>query len=60
MLVINKTLVTGADDGFVYVWRNQIIKKQGHESMVTCMAKDRPFSKNAFLSGGKDGNIVLW
>ncbi len=36
------------------------MRKQGHDSMVTCLTKDRPFSKNVFYSGGKDGNLIIW
>lgn len=39
MLVVNRTLITGGDDGSIFVWRSEVIKKQGHDSMVTCFSK---------------------
>lgn len=60
MLVLNKTLITGGDDGSIFVWKNEVMKKQGHDSMVTCLTKDRRNSGNVFYSGGKDGNLVIW
>jgi len=60
MLVLNNNLITGGDDGSIYVWKSEILRKQGHDSMVTCLTKDRPNSGNVFYSGGKDGNLILW
>lgn len=60
MLVVNRTLVTGGDDGSIFVWKSEVMKKQGHDSMVTCITKERPMSNNIFYSGGKDGNVIVW
>lgn len=60
MIVLNKTLITGGDDGSIFVWKNEVLKKQAHDSMVTCLTKERPNSGNIFYSGGKDGNLIIW
>lgn len=60
MLIMNNTLITGADDGSILIWKNEIIRKQGHDSMVTCLARDTFLKSNVFYSGGKDGNLIMW
>jgi len=60
MLVLNKTLITGTDDGSVFVWKNDLLRKQEHDSIVTCISKDSYVKSSIFYSGGKDGNIIIW
>ena len=61
MLVMNKVLVTGTDEGDIVLWKAELIRKQGHEAMVMCLARDKSISGgNVFYSGGKDGNLVIW
>ena len=43
------------------LWKAELVKKQGHDSMVMCLAKDKSITAgNIFYSGGKDGNLVIW
>jgi WD40 repeat protein len=60
MLVMNKVLITGTDDGDIVLWKADMFRKQGHESMVTCLARDKTSGGNLFYSGGKDGYLVIW
>jgi len=60
MAFIKDTLISGGDDGNLYLWeQNRIVLRQSaHDSQVFSL---HAFPENGTLAtGGKEGNAFLW
>lgn len=57
---VGQTMLTVADDGFVYIWRDKHIvnKRQGHSGPVLSLHIHE--SNELVVTGGADGRVVLW
>lgn len=58
---VKDSIVTGCQDGFLYVWEaKRIVKRQeAHPGEAVLALHCSPNSK-IFASGGSDGKVVLW
>lgn len=57
---MNEVLITGADDGKVYIWREEKLVKRvaGHEGCIYSL--DTCDELSLIATGGQDGHIVIW
>ena len=59
-IIISDTLITSADDGFLYIWEHgRIIRRVfAHEGAIFALECDQ---KSGFIaSGGLEGIVILW
>lgn len=56
------TCFAGADNGEIYAWQGTTLRRtiKGHKGAVFAMYSLRNTSKEGFVTGGKDGVIVIW
>ena len=59
-LQVNEVLLTGGDDGKIYIWREEKLLKRvsGHERCVLSM--DANEDLGLVTTGGLDGHIAVW
>ncbi|CAB4035433.1 echinoderm microtubule-associated -like 6 [Paramuricea clavata] len=52
----------GADNGEIYVWQGTTLRRtiKGHKGAVYAMYALRNTAKEGFVTGGKDGVVVVW
>ena len=57
---VGQTLLTVADDGFVYIWEYKSIvrKREGHSGLI--LSLDIHESNQLVVTGGADGKVILW
>lgn len=60
MAFLKNTLVASGDDGFLYLWEDERIIRRifAHEGSV--LALDCNTKVGLIVSGGMEGNVVLW
>ncbi|CAG9335031.1 unnamed protein product [Blepharisma stoltei] len=58
--IMSEVLVTGADDGKVYIWKDEKLVKRvaGHEGCIYSI--DTCEELSLITTGGQDGHIVVW
>ena len=57
---LKNTLITSGDDGFLYLWEDERIKRRAHahDGAVLCLNVNEKYGLIA--SGASDGTVVLW
>lgn len=59
MIFVKEVLISGGDDGYIYVWdKEKIIQRHYvHTKLILCMDSEK--GTDIFATGGKDGKVIL-
>jgi WD40 repeat protein len=61
LIFVNETIVSAGNDGFLYVWdMNRIVKMQNAHPKSQILTLATTLGSNMFISGGKDGKVIIW
>ena len=61
LIFVNETIISGGNDGYLYVWDfNKIVKQQNAHPKSQVLSLYTTLGSNMFVSGGKDGKVVIW